>query len=751
MADTVELYPPSPAHVPPGLTAPSGSYKTRVVIVLGSLILFVALYIGLVVGSAYFSYWSFSQLGAEDRPVRTSRGTYYREKDNRGWWLIPGICSGLLCLFLVKGFFKRQRVDPSMRVEITEKDEPELFAFIRRLCQETKAPFPHRIYLVPEVNAAVFYHSSFLRLFLPAPKNLLIGLGLVNRLNLSEFKAVLAHEFGHFSQSSMKLGTYVYTSNRIVCDLVYGRDWLDDMVAALGRIDIRIAIFAWGFMGVLWGLRKGLEGLFKAINFANSALSRQMEFNADLVAVSVTGSDALVHGLARLDFANDALMQAWHDLSAAADHRLYTRDFFYHQTRAAYYLRQQRKDPKLGEPPLLPEDPTQKSQIFEPGDSGVPLMWATHPSNHDREQNAKRQYIRVSLDERPAWALFHDAAAVREKVTHRFYEVVKQIKDPPLTDAEAVQAFIDDEHAETTYQERYHGMYDDRYVLPGDLDALMTAATAEFADPSRLSEACAALYSDELKKRMETCQEHRKEQYILSGLVSGSLSLKGKDFPFRDGRYRAVDAPRLLSKVEKELKADHEWLNTVDRQVFIVHYALARHLGGETSKELDARYRFHLAVQEILNELTAYQSHVQQTLGRIAGQRQIAQEVFQATLGALRQARDAFEQKLQNADKLLLPPLKHMTAGAPLGKFLLERPLVRALSASTSTLDGKWITQFMEQLNEVITKTRRIHFKSLGGILALQEKVAETWKDTQMPCAAPAPQLPTVAVEQTAC
>jgi Zn-dependent protease with chaperone function len=37
-------------------------------------------------------------------------------------------------------------------------------------------------------------------MFLPIKKNLQIGLGLVNSLNVSEFKAVMAHEFGHFTQ-----------------------------------------------------------------------------------------------------------------------------------------------------------------------------------------------------------------------------------------------------------------------------------------------------------------------------------------------------------------------------------------------------------------------------------------------------------------------------------------------------------------------------------------------------------------------
>ena len=47
------------------------------------------------------------------------------------------------------------------------------------------------------MNAAVFYDLSIFNLFFPSKKNLEIGLGLVNVLNLGEFKAILAHEFGH--------------------------------------------------------------------------------------------------------------------------------------------------------------------------------------------------------------------------------------------------------------------------------------------------------------------------------------------------------------------------------------------------------------------------------------------------------------------------------------------------------------------------------------------------------------------------
>jgi hypothetical protein len=94
---------------------------------------------------------------------------------------------------LLKGLFKRSQEEKGLHREITEDEHPELFEFIRQLCAELRSPFPRHVYVSPDVNAAVFYHESLLSLVLPAPKNLLIGLGLVNVLNLSEFKAVLAH------------------------------------------------------------------------------------------------------------------------------------------------------------------------------------------------------------------------------------------------------------------------------------------------------------------------------------------------------------------------------------------------------------------------------------------------------------------------------------------------------------------------------------------------------------------------------
>jgi len=55
-------------------------------------------------------------------------------------------------------------------IEITPEQQPQLFAFLNRLADEAKAPRPHRVFLSPRVNAAVFYDLSIVELAAPIEK-----------------------------------------------------------------------------------------------------------------------------------------------------------------------------------------------------------------------------------------------------------------------------------------------------------------------------------------------------------------------------------------------------------------------------------------------------------------------------------------------------------------------------------------------------------------------------------------------------
>src|SRR5207237_8947219 len=117
----------------------------------------------------------------------------------------------------------------------------------------------------------------------PPGKERLVGLGLVNVVDLAEFKAVLAHEFGHFAQRSVGLGSYLYVANRVMHDVIYSRDALDRFVDTWSQQDIRVSFPAWGLKGVLWVVRKILAGTYQGLTLLHLSLSRQLEFNADNV------------------------------------------------------------------------------------------------------------------------------------------------------------------------------------------------------------------------------------------------------------------------------------------------------------------------------------------------------------------------------------------------------------------------------------------------------------------------------------
>ena len=59
----------------------------------------------------------------------------------------------------------------------------------------------------------------------------------------AELKAILAHEFGHFSQKEMKIGSYVYNVNQVIHNLLFENDSFDDTVERWAGISSYFSIF----------------------------------------------------------------------------------------------------------------------------------------------------------------------------------------------------------------------------------------------------------------------------------------------------------------------------------------------------------------------------------------------------------------------------------------------------------------------------------------------------------------------------
>ena len=591
-----ELYPPGPREVPADLTAPTAAYKRSSWLAFAGLIAFVLLYVGL---TGYFG-WLVYRLVRDSLHSGTVGGFFLA---------IPPLLFGL---FLLRGLFVVKHTADPTRVEVREEDEPALFAFVRRIADDTGAPRPHRVFLSARVNAAVFYDLSFRNLLFPSRKNLEIGLGLVNALSLDELKAVVAHEFGHFAQRTMAIGRWVYMAQQIVGHIVATRSWLDSVLGWISRIDLRVAWIGWIMRLFVWAIRAVLDTAFRIIILAHRALSREMELQADLVSVSVSGSDSLIHALHRLGPADDAWERAVGFAGGQAARKKPVADLFAVQEKVLDRLRWVLNDDSLGATPALPERRPEAHRVFEEELAQPPRMWSTHPPNGEREANAKKLYLPSKLDPRSAWALFRDPAATRRAVTQRFAEAAfGEAKDEPAPIEESL-ALIDEDYAIPSLDRRYRGAYLNRTVVGAvaqvaDLyapigaeqsDGMPTArrraapegggvpprsgATDVFVDeePEAIVRRLDALYPESLKEQLERASELRREQSLLTALQDGILSAPGGVI-----RYRGREIPRKqLTEVIERVKREHtEADNAVlahDRACRTAHRIAARRLGG---------------------------------------------------------------------------------------------------------------------------------------------------------------------------
>ncbi len=190
MAQGLRHYPTTPDRPPLRAVTPPVLYWVHLGLAILGIVAFFAIYLALIALFGWLTWDSVFQLP----PV--------------GGWVGLTIYAGriagcaMLTLFFLKGLFKYHRASPNDSIQITEQEQPEFFAFLRRLAREMGVRLPDSVSLFHEVNAEAAYDRSLLNLIVPVRRRIGIGLGLIEVLTISEFKYVLAHELAHLTQGA---------------------------------------------------------------------------------------------------------------------------------------------------------------------------------------------------------------------------------------------------------------------------------------------------------------------------------------------------------------------------------------------------------------------------------------------------------------------------------------------------------------------------------------------------------------------
>lgn len=583
----------SPDDFPKDLTSLSGAYKVKASLAVLAIVLFFALYVLLVIGLGYLIRWSIF---------------YEIENVNKLTILAKlGAIAGsvMLFAFTLKFIFKLRNHKPDNRIKLEKEDYPELFGFVDQICRETGAPKPKSIYVDPDVNAYVAYTNVWLSLFAPTGKDLTIGLGLVSILNISEFKAVTAHEFGHFAQKSMKIGSYIHSANSIIHSMIYSRDKWDELLDRWRSSDIRLSAAAWAITPIIWLIRKTLEGFYMFLNLMHSALSHEMEFNADKVAVKTSGSMAIVSALWKLDFGsgywNTIMNNAYH----ATKKNVFTDNLYQHNLKSIEKDRPNLNS-RLDE---LPEETDGVKRFFSVSNASSASMYSSHPPNDHRERNAKTPFVACQTDERSAWLLFNNAELLQQKMTLLVYENYLGKKPENFAALAEFEKFIEAESRNANLTAEFENTFQDRFLTIPDLEDFKYLPAFE-GDFNR--------QDTELKNKLSVLMEPVKaieaKMIIVQQIANGergekSFEYNGVNYP----KKQMQDCYNVLYN-ERETLFNETFANW-DAEFLKLNFQLAKSKNKE-AKVLDL-YRQHKAIIAVFRGMIEAKINIHNGISRL--------------------------------------------------------------------------------------------------------------------------------------
>jgi Zn-dependent protease with chaperone function len=492
----------------------------------------------------------------------------------------------MVFVFLVKFMFAVSRYDRTGIIEIRETDHPKLFSFIRQLTKDTQTPFPKHIYLSPEVNACVFYDSSFLSMFLPVKKNLQIGLGLVNAVNLSEFKAIMAHEFGHFSQRSMKLGSFVYNVNRVIYNMLFENTGYARSLQSWANISGYFAFFAKLTAHIVTGIQWILRRMYGLINKNYMGLAREMEFHADAVAASVSGSINCISALRRVELAGTCYSNVLHKCTDLYKQKYITANLYPNQQSVSKQLAEEFKLQLENDLPVVNDEFLKTLNLNR---VNFKDQWASHPALTERETNLAKLNVKAACCNDSAWVLFDNAEQWQQQLTKKVYHQLEIPADIQTIDADAFEKILQQDVALYSLPEVFNNFYDKRQITVFNAEELSQdkSVTGVFADifstaNAGLSAKIAATESD---------------IQILKAIAGKQIHVKTFDF---DGeKYKHGQAEAIIATLQQDLSNLKQQLETVDKTAYRYFYNRALQKDAAKANDLKNGYTeyFHLRKQ----------------------------------------------------------------------------------------------------------------------------------------------------------
>lgn len=695
------LYPPSPENLPKKLKSLPSNYKIKASLAILAIIIFFVLYSALVVALGYLVYYAF---------------TYNVTHINKFTILLKiGAIAGsaMLFAFTLKFIFKLKNHKRENRIKLKKTEYPEIWNFTLKVCEETGAPKPKNIYIDPDVNAYVSYTNMWLSLFLPIKKELTIGLGLIDCLNLTEFKAVISHEFGHFAQKSMKIGSYIMSANTIIHDMIFSRDKWDDTLDSWRASDIRLSAAAWVITPVIWVIRQILSLFYQFLNIMYSSLSREMEFNADKVAVSTSGSQAIVSALWHLDYGFNSWNFILSNAYTATQKEIFVKNL--------YIQNKKNLDNQLGliteQKSKLPIDDSGNIHYFLTSETSKVNMYASHPPNNLREKNAKTPFIPCEEIKESPWVLFGKYHKIQEQATSLIYKTYFLKTNYKISTDEKFEDFIIKETKGDEILKEYQNTFTNRFInIPDNINEVEKEANKT----NNITTDNFKILMDDLTRLMQPVNDLEKLMLKAQDIANG-VSVE-KSFKYKNKEYnkRTLDSGYQQLIIERE-KLFTETFKEWDLKLCAMHLSLAKEVNKE--KKLKDFYIQHHTLSNIYKTLTNVKNKIIEEINFLQSKGEVEQSEVRLLEGKIVGYADIINDAINKLDNIAFIELPNIDNLDELKAAIINTK--NFIKQTRPIFDNGKFEKIMTDIDNAIVNCQRIDQKSISELLLFHHDLQE--------------------------
>jgi heat shock protein HtpX len=272
--------------------------------------------------------------------------------------------------------------------ELEAASQPRLFTEIASIAAEFREPMPVSVYLMFDANAWVAQRGGILGF--GSRRVMALGLPLLSVLTVSEFRAVLAHEFGHYYGGDTGMGPWIQKAREALARS------LQSLASDSGFLHL---MSRWAYVAILRLIVIFIFSVYWKLFLRLTLLvSRQWEYRADELACAVGGAAPLVSGLEKVATCSLAWPSYWPSEAAPS------LDAGFRPPLAEGFTR------FLAAPEISRQiGPQMEKQLAEE----KPHFLATHPTFKQRKARAlSHRFAEPPADNASALSLLTDAGAV---------------------------------------------------------------------------------------------------------------------------------------------------------------------------------------------------------------------------------------------------------------------------------------------------------------------------------------------------